>query len=185
MSANVNDDLIEATIRRVNQAKAAAARAGDDEAARRAAKPETPGSQSEAIDYLQPAESAEESAIEATIRRVAEAKAKADAEETDTPPDHDVSIGSAIPHVDESAIEATIRRVAEAKAQAEASDDNTDDTVDESIAASVNVDESAIEATIHGMDRDQKLFRGITGHGMCCPERSTWDFTMVTRYRCA
>src|SRR5207302_5178179 len=124
MSANVNDDLIEATIRRVNQAKAAAARAGDDEAARRAAKPETPGSQSEAIDYLQPAESAEESAIEATIRRVAEAKAKADAEETDMPRDADESIGFAIQPVDESAIEAKMRRVVEAKAEADENHDN-------------------------------------------------------------
>jgi hypothetical protein len=135
MSANVNDDLVEATIRRVTQAKAAAARAGDDEAARRAAEPEASNSQP-AVDYLQPAESADESAIEATIRRVAEAKAKAEAEDDGPPLDDDPGLGGSSQRVDETAIEATIRRVAEAKAQAEASSTLPDDLIERDVHSS-------------------------------------------------
>ena len=81
----------------------------------------------------------DESAIEATIRRVAEASLDSTHGAVDEPL-------AAAAHVDETAIEATIRRVAEAKSQAEASVGRADD-IDQPTGAAPRIDGSATKTT--------------------------------------
>jgi hypothetical protein len=92
MPKEIDEDLIEATIRRVAESKAA-----------RAASP------SSGTPWNEPA-TPDEDPIEATIRRVAESKAARDGAQ---PVEAPVSDAAAL---DEDPIEATIRRVAESKA---------------------------------------------------------------------
>lgn len=94
MDHEVDESLIEATIRRVAEAKAAQARVNDEPVDSRGARGTEPG------------RDVGEDAIEATIRRVAEASAA-----------NALPAASELPrNEDEDAIEATIRRVAEASA---------------------------------------------------------------------
>lgn len=132
MDPNVDEDLIEATIRRIAEAQAGRAASPEDvtpapeaaapepEAEDAAGPPDLSGAEApveeappvdkpEADEARVPA-SVDESAIEETIRRVAAARAEREAD----------PVEPAAPAGDESAIEETIRRVAAARAEREA-----------------------------------------------------------------
>jgi len=142
MSDDNANELIEATIRRVQEAKAARqamARRSPDVASEADAPDPRPERTTSPEDRADEAESA----IEATIRRVAAAKAaqeeaantasaEASAGEAGEAGATDSVVGDAIPAIDagveaESAIEATIRRVAAAKAAQLAAVDEPDE----------------------------------------------------------
>ncbi|MBI5285536.1 MAG: hypothetical protein HY874_10625 [Chloroflexi bacterium] len=149
MTKDLNEDLIEATIRRVAEAKAAQAAATRDEPAVSEAVEAAPEAAVEAgSDAIEPAGPAapdvDEDRIAATMRRVAEARSAMTSSAADEPvPDEHleartngaVDTGAAtrdappasLPQVDEDRIEATIRRVAAAReAQARAAQAQAD-----------------------------------------------------------
>ena len=132
MSNDVNEDLIEATIRRVAEAKAAQQAAGARVKAEEAASspPQPPDDDAGENDEASPQGSADEDLIEATIRRVTAAKAAREsgsdqpAADDAAPRDAmelvagDVDAPSpAVAELDEDLIEATIRRVKATKAE--------------------------------------------------------------------
>ncbi len=143
MTKDLNEDLIEATIRRVAEAKAAqAVSAGDEPAASEAVEAAPEAAVEAGSDAIEPAAPAapdlDEDRIAATMRRVAEARSAMTSGSADepVPAEHReakkngaVDAGAAtrdpvpasLPQVDEDRIAATIRRVAEAReAQARA-----------------------------------------------------------------
>lgn len=121
MPKDIDKSLIEATIRRVAEAQAARADGGDTEPDEDAA-PDHIAADEDVADEAHAARSqhaADDSLIEATIRRVAAAKAASEAQTNDERVTEN-SAGAKRHGADEGMIEATIRRVAEAKAASEA-----------------------------------------------------------------
>jgi hypothetical protein len=134
MSRDLDEDLIEATIRRVAEAKAAKeAEAPDDDEPEDSLSAGEPGGQTEEARVTMPEPDIDEDAIAATIRRVAEAKAALDARDDALDTEEPTVISHVSPEsepawealadqdeeqvfaaaVDEDRIAATIRRIEE------------------------------------------------------------------------
>jgi hypothetical protein len=179
MPREIDEDLIEATIRRVAESKAK--REDSPPPSDGEPVPDVLRERDEADEGPATAEAdapaVDEDAIQATIRRVAEAKAKLAssapaASEAKAEPDANPTAG-----VDEDAIEATIRRVAEAKAKQEAPQPAPSEPAATVDVAPASVDEDAIEATIRRVAEEKAAREAASSSGDSSTDSDEGDET--------